>query len=171
MPVRDLESFAVPRAGVEVMANRGVNGIDGFVSTVLGVAASRVWPTTVALVGDLCLLHDANGFLGSRRRDVDAVFVVLDNNGGGIFSFLPQSALDEHFEDLFGAPQDVDVHQLGALYDVGVVDVNHAEELAPAIADAIAAGGVRIVRAASERHENVRRHRAVLHTVYEALTR
>jgi len=169
MPVRDLETFAPPRSGVKVMANRGVNGIDGFVSTVLGVATSGVWPTTVALVGDLCLLHDANGFLGSRRRVIDAVFVVLDNNGGGIFSFLPQAALDVHFEDLFATSQDVDFHQLGALYGIGVVDVRHAEELAPAIADAIGAGGIHIVRAASERDENVRRHRAVFRAVSEAL--
>jgi 2-succinyl-5-enolpyruvyl-6-hydroxy-3-cyclohexene-1-carboxylate synthase len=169
MPVRDLETFAPPRTGVKVMANRGVNGIDGFVSTVLGVAASEVWPTTVALVGDLCLLHDANGFLGSRRRDIDAVFVVLDNNGGGIFSFLPQAALDAHFEDLFGTPQNIDLHQLGALYGIDVVDVRHAEELAPAIADAVSAGGLHIVRASSERHENVRRHRAVFRAVCEEL--
>jgi 2-succinyl-5-enolpyruvyl-6-hydroxy-3-cyclohexene-1-carboxylate synthase len=169
MPVRDLETFASPRSGVKVMANRGVNGIDGFVSTVLGVATSGVWPTTVALVGDLCLLHDANGFLGSHRRAIDAVFVVLDNNGGGIFSFLPQAALDVHFEDLFATSQDVDFHQLGALYGISVVDVRHAEELAPAIADAIGAGGIHIVRAASERDENVRRHRAVFRAVSEAL--
>jgi 2-succinyl-5-enolpyruvyl-6-hydroxy-3-cyclohexene-1-carboxylate synthase len=171
MPVRDLETFARPRAGITVMANRGVNGIDGFVSTVLGMSAGRAWPATVALVGDLCLLHDANGFLGSRRRGIDAVFVVLDNNGGGIFSFLPQAALPAHFEDLFGAPQDVDLRHLGALYDIGVVDVRHGEELMPALADSIAAGGVQIVRACSERHVNVHRHHAVLRAVQEAFTR
>jgi 2-succinyl-5-enolpyruvyl-6-hydroxy-3-cyclohexene-1-carboxylate synthase len=171
MPVRDLETFARPRAGVTVMANRGVNGIDGFVSTVLGIAASGARPNTIAIVGDLCLLHDVNGFLASRRRGIDAVFVVLDNNGGGIFSFLPQAKLPAHFEDLFGTPQDVDLHQLGALYGVGVSEVSHSQDLMPAINEAVASGGVRIVLVRTRRHENLERHRDVLRAVEEAFAR
>ena len=169
MPVRDLETFARPRQGVTVLANRGVNGIDGFVSSVLGVAASGAGPVTVALAGDLCLLHDANGLLGAGRRGCDAVFVVLDNDGGGIFSFLPQAALPDHFERLFGTPQGVDIAELGAVYGVPTTDVERAAQLVPAIESAIAGGGVRIVRVRTERTSNALRHALVFRAVGEAL--
>ena len=151
MPVRDLEMFVAPRDGVRVFANRGANGIDGFVSTVLGVAAGRKGQPTVALLGDVCFLHDSNGFVSVARRGLDAVFVVVDNNGGGIFSFLPQAGLPAHFEELFGTPHDVDIAALGALHGVPVVDVTVADELAPAVEAAVTAGGVRIVRVRTRR--------------------
>jgi 2-succinyl-5-enolpyruvyl-6-hydroxy-3-cyclohexene-1-carboxylate synthase len=160
MPVRDLESFAAPRDGVRVHANRGVNGIDGFVSTTLGIAAAHDGPT-IALTGDLCFLHDTNGLLGARDRTLDAVFVVVDNRGGGIFSFLPQAELPEHFEALFGTPQPVDLAALAAVHDVSVVEVERADALAPAVVDAISAGGVRMVLVRTDRTENAALHREI----------
>ena len=170
MPVRDVESFAAPRDGVTVFANRGVNGIDGFVSTALGVAAARPWSTTVALVGDLCFLHDTNGLSGAARRGVDTVFVVVDNNGGGVFSFLPQARLPEHFETLFGTPVDVDLTRLADAYDVPHTAVERADGLVSAVADAVAAGGVRVVHVRTDRTDNVERHRRVAADVERAFT-
>ena len=130
MPVRDLESFAAPRDGVTVFANRGVNGIDGFVSTALGVAAARPWSTTVALVGDLCFLHDTNGLSGgspARRRH--------GLRGGGQQRrrrlLLPAASpgLPEHFETLFGTPVDMDLTRLADAYDVPHTAVEHADGL------------------------------------------
>lgn len=169
MPVRDVESFARARDGVRFIANRGVNGIDGFVSTVIGVALASAEPV-VALLGDLCFLHDAGGLLGCTGLGIDATFVVVDNDGGGIFSFLPQAeALPEHFETLFGTPHGVDLASLAAVHGVGCVDVTHASELGDAVRDAIEAGGVRVVRARTDRAENVALHRAAWAAVAAAL--
>ena len=108
MPMRDLEWFAPTlEAPPTVMANRGANGIDGVVSTALGIAASG--RRTVALLGDLAFLHDVSGLV--NLPDLPCTFVVLDNGGGGIFSFLPQAAALDHdrFELLFGTPPLSDV--------------------------------------------------------------
>ncbi len=110
MPVRDLEWFGRPRPRPpRVLANRGANGIDGVVSTVLGVAAARSEQTVFGLVGDLAVLHDASALVRTAAGgpSMEAVVVVLDNGGGGIFNFLPQaSELGEaEFELLFGTPQ------------------------------------------------------------------
>lgn len=158
MPVRDLESFAAPRDGVRVHANRGVNGIDGFVSTTLGIAAAHDGPT-VALTGDLCFLHDSNGLLGVTERGLDAVFVVIDNRGGGIFSFLPQVELTDHFETLFATPQPVDLAALAGVHGVIGIEVDHADSLVPAVREAISAGGVRMVLVRTDRADNLTRHR------------
>ena len=160
MPVRDVESFARPRDGIVVHANRGVNGIDGFVSTALGVALGSGAPT-VALVGDLCFLHDVNGLLGIARRGVDLTFVVVDNDGGGIFSFLPQAtALPGEFETLFGTPQGVDIAALGAVHGVPVDDITAGGTVVGVVRAAVDGGGVRIVRLHTDRQRNVALHRA-----------
>jgi 2-succinyl-5-enolpyruvyl-6-hydroxy-3-cyclohexene-1-carboxylate synthase len=169
MPVRDVESFAAARDGLRIVANRGVNGIDGFVSTVLGTAAGARGPV-VGLVGDLCFLHDANGLLGARDRGVDATFVVVDNDGGGIFSFLPQAeAVPEHFETLFGTPQGVDLAALAAVHGVPVEPVDKAVDLVPALDAAVRAGGVRVVLVGTDRATNVVRHREVWAAVAASL--
>ena len=136
MPVRDLEGFAAPRTGVRVFANRGANGIDGLVSTTLGIACGRHGmdiagtrrAATVALLGDLAFLHDCNGLLGAATRGIDATFVVVDNGGGGIFHFLPPRRLPE-FEALFATPQPVDLAALAAVHGVDVARVEHASAL------------------------------------------
>jgi 2-succinyl-5-enolpyruvyl-6-hydroxy-3-cyclohexene-1-carboxylate synthase len=172
MPVRDVESFAVARDGVTFHANRGVNGIDGFVSTVLGIAAAaESGAATVALVGDLCFLHDTNGLLGATDRGVDATFVVVDNGGGGIFSFLPQVDLPEHFETLFGTPQPVDIAAVAAVHGIPVAEVDTADAVGPVMRAAVEAGGVRVVRVRTDRAANVTRHREVWAAVADSLPR
>ncbi|HEY7135980.1 MAG TPA: 2-succinyl-5-enolpyruvyl-6-hydroxy-3-cyclohexene-1-carboxylic-acid synthase [Acidimicrobiia bacterium] len=168
MPVRDVEAFARPRAGVRVLANRGVNGIDGFVSTALGVAAARSGPT-VALTGDLGFLHDTNGLLGVADRGLDATIVVVDNGGGGIFSFLPQADHGAHFEELFATAQPVDLDALAAVHRVPATHVDKASELAPALRASLDAGGVRLLIVTTDRTDNVARHRAVWDAVAHAL--
>ena len=169
MPVRDVEWFAGPREGLRVLANRGVNGIDGFDSTVLGVAAVSTGPV-VALTGDLCFLHDANGLLGATDRGVNATFVVVDNGGGGIFSFLPQADDPEHFETLFGTPQSVDLAALAGVHGLACSEVERAADVAPAMLDGITAGGVRMVLVRTDRADNVARHREVWSAVARAVS-
>lgn len=168
MPIRDVESFARPRSGIAVHANRGVNGIDGFVSTAIGVALGSGVPT-VALLGDLCFLHDANGLLGAARRGIDCTFVVVDNDGGGIFSFLPQAeAMSEEFETLFGTPQGVDLAALAAVHGVTVIDDASVDAL-PDLVAGVTGGGVRLIRIRTDRAANVALHRATWAAVAAAL--
>jgi 2-succinyl-5-enolpyruvyl-6-hydroxy-3-cyclohexene-1-carboxylate synthase len=170
MPVRDVEAFAEPRADVRFVANRGVNGIDGYGSTTLGVAAVSQGPT-VGLTGDLSFLHDANALLGVAGRGLDAVFVVVDNDGGGIFSFLPyaQRVAPEPFEQVLATPPGVDLAEVAAAHGVAVTEVEKASQLAPALLAAIDTGGVRVVRVHTDRAANVARHDEVWAAVASAL--
>jgi 2-succinyl-5-enolpyruvyl-6-hydroxy-3-cyclohexene-1-carboxylate synthase len=159
LPVRALEWCMAPRAGVKVLANRGANGIDGFVSTAMGVASAHVGPV-VALCGDLCLLHDTNGLLGGASLP-PVTFVVVDNDGGGIFAYLPQNELPE-FEAVFATPQSVDLVAVARSHGVAAEQVEWADlpKLLAAGTDAARVLVVSVERAAS-REQHARLWRAV----------
>ena len=169
MPVRDLDQMMAPRRGVRIVGNRGASGIDGFVSTALGVALSGT--PTVALAGDLSLLHDRNGFLLRADAALDLVLVVVNNDGGGIFSFLPQAAWTDHFEPLFGTPHGINVGTVAAVHGIGHEHVTRAADLGPAVTRARAAGGIRIVEVRTRRDENRDLHARLQQAVGAALDR
>jgi 2-succinyl-5-enolpyruvyl-6-hydroxy-3-cyclohexene-1-carboxylate synthase len=161
MPIRDLEWYAPPLpAPPVVLANRGANGIDGVVSTALGVAASGTAPRTLALLGDLAFLHDVSGLV--NVPDVPCTFVVVDNGGGGIFSFLPQATTlaPEVFEALFGTPPTSDVGAVARGFGLPVTEVSKLSELEPALASAPGQPALVRVRVPS-RAENVAVHDAL----------
>ncbi|WGV23597.1 2-succinyl-5-enolpyruvyl-6-hydroxy-3-cyclohexene-1-carboxylic-acid synthase [Halotia branconii] len=117
MPVRDVEFFWRPNnLGVRSHFNRGANGIDGTLSTALGIAHRQ--QSSVMLTGDLALLHDTNGFLIRNKFIGHLTIVLINNNGGGIFEMLPIANFEPPFEEFFGTPQDIDFAQLCAIYNV-----------------------------------------------------
>lgn len=168
MPIRDLDWYMRPRDNLKLFANRGANGIDGFVSTVLGIALAADG-YTAALCGDLSLLHDQNGFLLAANNPVHAAFVVANNNGGGIFSFLPQAADEAHFERLFGTPHNLDLKALSGVYGLRHTLVETPSDLAPALENARSKGGLHILEAKTDRAANVEIHRALWKAVADAL--
>ncbi|MFP5489822.1 MAG: thiamine pyrophosphate-dependent enzyme, partial [Acidimicrobiia bacterium] len=152
MPVRDLEWFGGRRARAH--SNRGANGIDGVTSTALGRAlAGR---PTVVLIGDIAFVHDSNALVALGGRAADLRIVVVDNGGGGIFSFLPQasSLAPERFEQLFGTPHGTDIETLAAAHGVAAHTVTTVDELATSVT----AAGPSVTRVVSDRAENVRVH-------------
>lgn len=155
MPIRDLDLLMTPRGDVTVFANRGVSGIDGFVSTAIGIAVARPASPTVALCGDLSLLHDSNGFIGKPRPDM--ALVVINNDGGGIFSLLPQgsSVAPAAFERLFGTPHGVALQELAAAYGVEHRLARTDDELAAAV---VAPSGIRLVEVRTDRAANAQLH-------------
>ncbi|HSJ26739.1 MAG TPA: thiamine pyrophosphate-dependent enzyme, partial [Acidimicrobiia bacterium] len=162
MPIRDLDLAMAPGA-VRVVSNRGASGIDGFVATAFGVAAGTGGPV-VALAGDLAMLHDSNGFLVDPRPDV--VFVVVNNDGGGIFSFLPQSRQHDVFERVFGTPHGRSFELLAEFHGIGYQRLERTEDQ---VLSALAAGGTWILEAQTDRSLNVEDHRELTRTVVASL--
>jgi 2-succinyl-5-enolpyruvyl-6-hydroxy-3-cyclohexene-1-carboxylate synthase len=173
MPVRDLDSFVRGDARpIRIVANRGANGIDGVVSSALGAAAVANGPV-VLVVGDLSFYHDLNGLLAARRFAIDATIVVLNNDGGGIFSFLPQAEqLDEClFESLFGTPIGLDIAAASRLYGATFTRPCDRTAFRREIRRAIDSSGLSIVEYVTDRARNVTQHRAVWTAVTGALRR
>ena len=156
MPVRDVDWFA-QRTPHKMIGNRGASGIDGLVSTTLGAAWGRPG-RVVCLTGDLALLHDSNGFLVDERPS--CVVVVINNDGGGIFNFLPQARF-AHFEKLFGTPHGRDLQVLAGLHSLRYRRPERASDLAPTVECALADGGVWLVEVRTDRKENAELHRQI----------
>ena len=123
-PIRDLEAFASPRTGVEVFANRGLAGIDGNLSTALGIASKR--DCAFAIVGDLAFLHDLTALVNQEK--IKLKLLVINNDGGGIFSTLPQAGV-EGFEKIFGTPHDRDLFEIVRAFDIPVTEINDLKSL------------------------------------------
>jgi 2-succinyl-5-enolpyruvyl-6-hydroxy-3-cyclohexene-1-carboxylate synthase len=153
MPIRDAELYFPARRPVpRVLSNRGANGIDGTISTAYGVATTSDGPV-VLLIGDVALAHDVGGLIAARQLGLDLTIVVVNNDGGGIFHFLPVSGERDAFEEHVATPHGLDFAKAAALYGLDHTRVETAGELA----DALDRPGIVEVR--TDRAENLALHR------------
>jgi 2-succinyl-5-enolpyruvyl-6-hydroxy-3-cyclohexene-1-carboxylate synthase len=173
MPVRDLDTF-LPKANrpLRCLSNRGANGIDGVVSSALGASAAGVGPVVLA-IGDVSFYHDLNGLLAARKHELDLLVVLLNNDGGGIFSFLPQAEAGVEpgeFELLFGTPHGLDFRTFVEAYGGRFDRIDSWSRFESSVRDGLAAGGLRVVEVPTERARNVAQHREVWRAVSHALS-
>jgi len=166
MPVRDLEWFGGSLSSA-VISNRGANGIDGVIATAIGAAVSDGRPT-VALVGDVAFAHDVSSLVGLAARDVDVRVVVVDNDGGGIFHYLPQAAMLETatFERLFGTPHGTDAAAVAAGFGLRARRVGTRDEFV----DAVTAPGPSVTVVATDRRTDVELHTELHRIVAESMS-
>jgi 2-succinyl-5-enolpyruvyl-6-hydroxy-3-cyclohexene-1-carboxylate synthase len=156
MPIRDQEAFLAPsEADALFLCNRGANGIDGLVSSGIGAAHASGRPTTI-ITGDLGLLHDIGGLAALRGLSTPVRIVVIDNDGGGIFGFLPQAETlpSEEFEALLGTPRGVDVAKAAELFEIPHRRVETTADLPGAMA-----AGTGLIEVRADRQANVELHR------------
>jgi 2-succinyl-5-enolpyruvyl-6-hydroxy-3-cyclohexene-1-carboxylate synthase len=160
MPIRAADSFwPLSKPQQRFYGNRGASGIDGLVSTGLGVATGRSDVPTVLLLGDLSLYHDMNGLWAIGRHGVKATVIVCDNNGGGVFNFLPQAQHPDVFEEIFATPLGLDFAQVARLYGLVYSPVTDRSGLEPAISDAIDKATPTMVVVRFKRDDSVSGHR------------
>jgi 2-succinyl-5-enolpyruvyl-6-hydroxy-3-cyclohexene-1-carboxylate synthase len=168
MPIRDLERTMRVRAGLTVLANRGLAGIDGAVSTAVGVALAQRelgGGPTYGLLGDLSFLHDQNGLLLGSGPVPDLTLVVINNDGGGIFSLLEHAGTGDGFEELFGTPHGVDLAHIAAAAGWPYTRVDEPGHLL----DQLTHPGAQIVEVRTAREPNAVLHRQLCRDIAAAL--
>lgn len=169
MPVRDVESFLAARdRGPRVLSNRGANGIDGTVSSAFGAAAAGEGPV-VLLLGDVALAYDIGGLLAARRLGLAMTIVLLNNDGGGIFHFLPVAGETDAFEPHVATPHGLDYAHAAALYGCRHQLVQTLGDLQTALEQTLRSGTTTILEVRSDRVENLALHRRVADAVQAAL--
>jgi 2-succinyl-5-enolpyruvyl-6-hydroxy-3-cyclohexene-1-carboxylate synthase len=167
MPIRDQEAFlAAGETDVLFLSNRGANGIDGLISSGIGAAHASGRPTTI-ITGDLGLLHDIGGLAALREVSTPVRIVVIDNDGGGIFHFLPQeqALAGDEFEALLGTPRGIDAAKAAALFDLPHRRLDSLDELPTALA-----AGTGLTEVRTDRRTNVDAHRRLAAAVGAALS-
>ena len=147
-----------------VMANRGANGIDGVVSTALGAADNN--RLLFLVIGDLSFFHDLNGLLAAKLLKLNINIVILNNDGGGIFSYLPQSEVPNHFEVLFGTPTGLDYEHATQMYHGQYTKIQDWESYRVAIQAAASRDGLNVIEIPTDRAKNLASDREMLATSF-----
>ncbi|MBT2738951.1 2-succinyl-5-enolpyruvyl-6-hydroxy-3-cyclohexene-1-carboxylic-acid synthase [Bacillus sp. ISL-7] len=158
MPIRDLDSFFINNnKAIKIMANRGANGIDGTVSTALGAA---LYSKSLYLVlGDLTFFHDLNGLIAAKLYNIDINILLVNNNGGGIFSFLPQSEHPKNFELLFGTPLDLEFEHAVKMFKGKFTRIEDWDHLGSEMMKATNQTGLKVYELRTNRDVNRDEHR------------
>ncbi len=169
MPVRDLDTFFPgSERRVTFLSNRGANGIDGVISSALGASTVSEGPL-VLTIGDIAFYHDMNGLLAAKLYGLTATIILINNDGGGIFSFLPQAADPEHFEALFGTPHGLDFRPAAELYGASYHLSDGWDDFRASVGDALWKPGLKIIEVRTDRERNVALHREVWKAVSAAV--
>jgi 2-succinyl-5-enolpyruvyl-6-hydroxy-3-cyclohexene-1-carboxylate synthase len=180
MPVRDMDTFFWGnKTRIQIFGNRGANGIDGIVSSALGMSAAnsvsddtkpgKPAGRTVLVIGDLSFYHDSNGLLAALLHRLDLTIILVNNDGGGIFSFLPQAAFPEYFEQLFGTPTGLDFQPLVKMYGGHFEGVQNWSDFELALQSSWQIGGLWVIEVTTNRSTNVLMHRQLRKLVRQAL--
>jgi 2-succinyl-5-enolpyruvyl-6-hydroxy-3-cyclohexene-1-carboxylate synthase len=159
MPIRDVELYLPAREdGPRVLANRGANGIDGTVSSAFGAAATGEGPV-VMVIGDVALAHDIGGLLAARRLGLPLTIVLLNNDGGGIFHFLPVAGQTDAFEEHIATPHGISFGGAASTYDCDYDRPQTLDELRAAVERSVGGTGTTIIEVRTDRVENLALHR------------
>lgn len=169
MPIRDADTFFFNNdKDVQVLANRGVNGIDGIISTALGVSVSQA--PLVLVTGDLAFYHDLNGLLAAKLHKLHATIIIINNDGGGIFSFLPQYGEKKHFETMFGTPLGLDYEHAVKMYEGSFSRSESWEDFRRHVTAGMETDGLHVVEIRTNRESNLQMHRSLWASISEAIT-
>jgi len=169
MPIRDIDTFLLPtNDDIQIFANRGANGIDGVMSTAVGFSFGRSDRELYLLIGDLAFLHDVNALIATRYQPCNITVIVLNNDGGGIFSYLSQSTVKEYYEDLFGTPTALKFEDIAKMYDMEYIQIKELSEMNSVLSNE-KQKPLRLIEVFTDRQENVAAHRRLWQQIHAGL--
>jgi 2-succinyl-5-enolpyruvyl-6-hydroxy-3-cyclohexene-1-carboxylate synthase len=170
MAIRDCETYFVSPSAqdVAIYCNRGANGIDGVISSALGTSLAH--QHNVLILGDLSALHDMNALLLARTYQLSMVIIIVNNDGGGIFSFLPQAQHPKHYESLFGTPHGLQFNAMAAMYGAVYQQIPSIALLQEAVTQGLNHGGVHLLELTTQREPNVWSRRALTQRAHQAIS-
>lgn len=172
MPVRDMDMYAVTHGNPFMIGgNRGASGIDGTIASACGSAASAGVCTTL-LIGDLAFLHDLNSLALTKTLKHPLIIVVVNNDGGGIFSFLPiarSPGAEDVFDEFFGTPHGLECSSVAAMFGLSYAVPRNKKEFEQAYVEALRREGSSIIEVKTGREENIARHRRLQQRIAKQL--
>jgi 2-succinyl-5-enolpyruvyl-6-hydroxy-3-cyclohexene-1-carboxylate synthase len=169
MPIRDMDMYGAARTDwLTVLANRGASGIDGNVATAIGAAMGAAQPLT-AIIGDLALLHDLNSLALLPKTEAPVILVAINNDGGGVFHFLPIAEFEDVFEPYFGTPHGLTFEHAASMVGLAYASVDTEADFVKAYQASLSEGRSALIEVNIDRSENAGFHRALQGAVVDAL--